>query len=100
MSFCCGQMKEHIEHACDIHSECPDKLITITKNGYGLIIHDGGESVITINYCPFCGSELRAEKSPIFKQESIYDIDDPVYGCYGNREGLTYHNGEWVERDD
>jgi len=66
--------------------------MTITKSSYGLIV---GESVIAISYCPFCGSKLK--KDPIIKKESIYDIEDPVYGCYGNREGLTYRNGEWVE---
>ena len=28
---------------------------------YGLIIHDSGGSVVIINYCPWCGSELSSE---------------------------------------
>ena len=29
---------------------------------YGLIIHDGGTSAVTIQFCPWCGSKLPASK--------------------------------------
>lgn len=29
---------------------------------YGLIIHDGGSSSITINFCPWCGTRLPESK--------------------------------------
>jgi len=27
-------------------------------NEYGLIVHDGGSSSITIEFCPWCGTQL------------------------------------------
>jgi hypothetical protein len=38
--------------------ECPDALIATVRGGYGLIVHDGGQSVIEIKFCPWCGSGL------------------------------------------
>ena len=29
---------------------------------YGIVIHDGGNSSIIINYCPWCGKELSKSK--------------------------------------
>lgn len=29
---------------------------------YGIVIHDGGNSSIIINYCPWCGKELPKSK--------------------------------------
>ncbi|MGF9772950.1 hypothetical protein ABEX30_10920 [Priestia aryabhattai] len=60
---CCEDMKYHANFNCDIHEdpfECPDKLILFNKrdNEYGLIIHDGGTSVIGILFCPWCGKKL------------------------------------------
>ncbi|MGG3197648.1 DUF6980 family protein [Priestia aryabhattai] len=60
---CCEDMRYHANFNCDIHEdpfECPDKLILFDKrdNEYGLIIHDGGTSVIGILFCPWCGKKL------------------------------------------
>ncbi|WP_420800291.1 DUF6980 family protein [Neobacillus terrae] len=40
--------------------ECPDKIIIFDERNdeYGLIIHDGGTSSISIEFCPWCGSKL------------------------------------------
>ncbi len=61
--FCCESMKYHIEYKCDIHKdlfECPDKIINYSKkqNIYGIIIHDGGNSFIEIEFCPWCGKKF------------------------------------------
>ena len=62
MELCCEQMKHFSTLSCNKHNsiyECPDVLISIQKNKtYGLIIHDGGLSQITILYCPWCGTHL------------------------------------------
>ncbi len=62
MKHCCKDMKEHLKFSCDIHRdkfECPDTLVTYSKkNGYGIIIHDGGDSYITIKFCPWCGKSI------------------------------------------
>jgi hypothetical protein len=54
-------MDHDLSHKCDIHedrSECPDALVAVVEGGYGLLIHDGGSSVIEISFCPWCGSKL------------------------------------------
>ncbi|MBK6984864.1 MAG: hypothetical protein IPH32_08930 [Bacteroidetes bacterium] len=61
--FCCESMQYHLEYKCDIHKdafECPDNLIFKSKKNkdYGIIIHDGGNSFITIKFCPWCGKKL------------------------------------------
>ncbi len=46
--------------SCKDEFECPDSLIYRAQDGdYGIIIHDGGQSYISIEYCPWCGSELK-----------------------------------------
>ncbi|MFJ8089140.1 DUF6980 family protein [Lysinibacillus sp. NPDC095746] len=48
---CCEDMTFHASFKCEIHEnpfECPDKIIIFYEqnNDYGLIIHDGGKSII------------------------------------------------------
>jgi len=40
--------------------ECADVLVHYSEqhNHYGLIVHDGGESWVKIDFCPWCGSRL------------------------------------------
>lgn len=60
MEYCCDLMKHHCEMDCGEHrdSECPDKVMKRYSEGYGLLVHDGGASLYTIEYCPWCGSKL------------------------------------------
>lgn len=56
-------MQKMVEYQCTLHSkeECTDALIGIfSENRYGIIIHDGGSSYQSINYCPWCGRDLVA----------------------------------------
>ena len=68
MTHCCADMTRHVESECDQHEsryDCPDALIEYrprTKE-YGLIVHDGGTSMISIRFCPFCGSPLSGTAS-------------------------------------
>lgn len=60
---CCEPMNYQVNFNCDTHDnpfECPDKIIFLDEkdNDYGLIIHDGGSSIIGIEFCPWCGSKL------------------------------------------
>ena len=62
-TYCCDQMKYFAQYRCDIHKnpfECPDHIICVNEknNTYGIIVHDGGESYISISYCPWCGKKL------------------------------------------
>jgi len=46
---------------CDLHEsryDCPDALINMMRGGYGIIVHDGGSSVVEISFCPWCGAKL------------------------------------------
>jgi predicted RNA-binding Zn-ribbon protein involved in translation (DUF1610 family) len=54
-------MDYDLNQTCRVHDSryaCPDALIGLVRGVYGLIIHDGGSSVIEINYCPWCGASL------------------------------------------
>lgn len=56
-------MHAQLQQLCEEHTdpyECPDYLVAYIANReeYGLIIHDGGTSYITIDFCPWCGSKL------------------------------------------
>lgn len=60
-------MEKRVEFVCVEHLspfECADNLIyySHTFDEYGLIIHDGGSSFITIDFCPFCGTKLPESK--------------------------------------
>lgn len=69
---CCDRMDDDLNLKCDLHHErydCPDALVRFGKNGYGLLIHNGGTSFITINFCPWCGAKLpkRGRAKPLGK---------------------------------
>jgi uncharacterized protein DUF6980 len=41
-------------------SDCPDSLVIHLQDTaqFGLRVHDGGSSFITIRHCPWCGADL------------------------------------------
>jgi len=61
--YCCENMSRSITYSCDVHNnpfDCPEILVCHDEKWdvYGLIVHDGGESYILINYCPWCGRKI------------------------------------------
>lgn len=61
--FCCKSMEENAllqkpNDDCDFVNS--DKLIYYNEifDEYGLIVHNGGQSYIMINFCPWCGKKL------------------------------------------
>lgn len=71
MKYCCETMTSQINWCCEQHSnkyECPDALISYIEkyDEYVLIIHDGGSSLLTITYCPWCGHKLPASKRDLW----------------------------------
>lgn len=60
---CCEEMKERLKFnckSCKDKYECPDSIVVQTlSQGYGIIIHDGGMSFISIKFCPWCGKKLK-----------------------------------------
>lgn len=59
-SPCCDMMRAQLHHECEQHSDrfdCPDALIGFFADGStGLMVHDGGRSMILIAYCPWCAT--------------------------------------------
>jgi hypothetical protein len=60
---CCESMDYWTNYECPEHkdsTDCPDQIILFStkSDDYGIIVHDGGTSVIEINYCPWCGAKL------------------------------------------
>ena len=56
-------MSDQVERRCDEHVDrfaCPDNLVAFIPKfqEYGLIVHDGGTSMIGITFCPWCGQRL------------------------------------------
>lgn len=73
---CCERMAADLQHKCDVHPDrfdCPDAFIARGPGWYGLMVHDGGSSVVDIAYCPWCGSKLPArdesDQSPLEDEE-------------------------------
>jgi Cysteine-rich CPCC len=65
---CCKQMALQVERKCSTHAEpfdCPDHLIDFRPGaGYQIVVHDGGVSGVSLNYCPWCGTQLREVREP------------------------------------
>lgn len=75
---CCDRMRADLAHVCNVHQDrfdCPDALVAEIRGGYGLMVHDGGRSVIEIAFCPWCGEKLPGigEPPPAIEE----DADDP-----------------------
>ena len=81
---CCELMKAQVDTPCPTHGlrqECSDALISYTEkfDEYGLLLHDGGSSSISISFCPWCGASLSASKrNEWFEQLSVLGFDDPT----------------------
>lgn len=75
MDQCCEEMGYFTKLNCEDHSsiyECPDVLISKSaQNEFGIIVHDGGTSEISISFCPWCGANLNNYYSVRSKIESI-----------------------------
>lgn len=62
-SFCCIVMAYHIAGSLDdsgnIKYDDTDVIMHKWKDGtFGIPIHDGGPSIVKINFCPWCGIKL------------------------------------------
>ena len=80
---CCKEMERAIQFdcdKCDDEYECPDTLLSYIPNfdEYGIIIHDGGTSSLSIQYCPWCGQKLPDSKRDLwFDTLESLGFDDP-----------------------
>lgn len=67
-------MRYHVSTTCSVHKDrfdCPDALIHHNQkfDEYGIIVQDGGSSVIEIRFCPWCGTELPPSKREAWHAE-------------------------------
>jgi hypothetical protein len=95
-------MRDQVNWKCPDHVdpyECPDALIaySVRFDEYGLIIHDGGSSQISIQYCPWCGARLPESKGHRWFEEleklGILEPDD-------ERIPPEFKTDEWYRRVD
>jgi hypothetical protein len=79
-------MNFDLNRTCGQHPnrfDCPDALIAQVRRGYGIIVHDGGSSVIEIAFCPWCGSQLPQMRDP----------DEAVAGATDRKRLWVYRDG-------
>jgi len=62
-NVCCSDMAYYLSLPCPDHFDpfdCADSMVywSPQSGNYGLIIHDGGNSTISISHCPWCGVKL------------------------------------------
>ena len=67
VQLCCEWMTDQINWVCDQHDDrfdCPDALIDYVAkfDEYGIIVHDGGRSKVSLRFCPWCGQRLPASQ--------------------------------------
>jgi hypothetical protein len=73
---------------------CPDNLLYYDEkfNEYGIIIHDGGQSYLTIIYCPWCGIKLPdSQRDRWFDELEKLGFDNP----YEQKIPKRYKTREW-----
>ena len=90
--YCCEMM------ACYIQGE--DEIVVYTPEfrEYGIPVHDGGTSQITIYFCPWCGKRLPAPLRSVWFDEveklGIEEWDDPrIPEKY--KSDAWWKSGEW-----
>ncbi|MEV6038259.1 hypothetical protein AB0L65_44420 [Nonomuraea sp. NPDC052116] len=94
----CESMVRQVTWECDQHADpfdCPDALITFNERfiEYGLIIHDGGTSVIVISYCPWCGMRLtESRRDRWFDALEALGVDPST-----DEIPTEYQDGRWLQ---
>lgn len=79
---CCEELEQATVNCKQHHlaETCPDKVISyIPKfDEYGVLIQDGGTSMLTIKYCPWCGHQLpESRRDEWFDTLEKIGFDDP-----------------------
>jgi tryptophan synthase alpha chain len=78
-------MAHYVEWTCDMHetrADCGDCIVEYwpSQDRYGILIHDGGSSMVAIAFCPWCGTKLPDEGNASGNRMidmSDWDIDEP-----------------------
>ncbi len=102
LKYCCTNMQNWLDHKCDQHDnpfDCPDNLICYIRkyDEFGIIIHDGGSSYVSIGYCPWCGVKLAESKRDMwFHELKAMGFDDP----YRQEIPEEYHSDAWYRNKE
>ena len=93
---CCEMLRSNIEASCAQHAErwdCPDALVQYdpVTDSYGLMIHDGGRSSITIRFCPWCGSSLRDLRDDYFSLLETLGLEE----IPRDERPLEFQSAQW-----
>ena len=64
-------MRAQLNHECEQHPDpldCPDVVVIYNArfDEFGMPIRDGGASVISMLYCPWCGSQFPESKRELW----------------------------------
>jgi hypothetical protein len=100
MTWCCGRMKREVSTRCRRHRDraaCADALVAYWAkyDEYGLLVHDGGSSMVPIAYCPWCGTRL-----PASKRDRWFDALKAMGLEPGDqRIPAAYRSGAWWRRE-
>jgi hypothetical protein len=96
-------MRRQVEFSCDAHpdlTECPDSLIVHHRDSgeFGLRIHDGGSSSITIRHCPWCGEDLFERVSNKERGPSSLKVAGLQLWVHGRQfpEAQDADDGNWL----
>jgi tryptophan synthase alpha chain len=79
---CCDTMRHYVTWECDMHptrADCGDCIVEYwpDQDRYGILIHDGGTSMVAIAFCPWCGAALPdADKASGQRMINWSDADD------------------------
>jgi len=82
--FCCNKMQKSVTYKCDHDHdkwECGDQILHYGEvfDEYGLIIHDGGATFVSISYCPWCGKKLpESKRDNWFDELEELGFDNPL----------------------
>ena len=82
--WCCETMRSQLTYKCEIHSDtmdCPDIIVTYWPkyDEYGIPIRNGGSSIMTIGFCPWCGTRLpESKRQHWFDELEQLGFEDPL----------------------
>ena len=85
------------EHSCDLMDQYlsgEDEFVDYVPKfrEYGVPVHDGGQSHIQINFCPWCGAKLPSSlRDEWFRELERLGHDDPIFNGYP----VEFSNDEW-----
>lgn len=84
------------KHCCDrmqLYLEDGETAIAFDRQfrEYGILVLDGGSSVIEIHYCPWCGARLPES----LRDEWFKEIEGLGIDPHGDSVPLSYQSDDW-----